>query len=171
MYRTCAVMLATAALVVAGCGGGKKDSSSSATSTSAQTPANSVTKAQYIAKAKTICRQTRTAQKPFTKQIAALPAKAGVKQIAPLLAGKLKESRKGLARLHAIGTPTTDKARLVAYYTAAKKLADAQGALSDAAAKGDVATAQKMAKQNEPLFALEQRLADKFGINACDNLL
>jgi len=129
-----------------------------------------VTKARYIAQATTICKAATKAQKPFSDQIDKLPAKAGVKQIAPLLAGQLKQARKGLARLRAIGTPRTDRARLEAYYASAEKLAAAQDKLATAAAAGDTATARRISTANEPLFTVEQRLADKFGITACDNM-
>jgi len=159
MYRTCVLILGTAALGVAGCGGDSKGSSSA-----------SVTKAQYIAKATSICRDTKKAQQPYSDQVDALPRNADIKKVGPILEGGLNESRKGLAKLRAIGTPSTDKATIDAYYATADKLVSAQTDLAKAASDGNRKEGQKIAARTDPLFNDERRLARKFGIKECDNI-
>jgi hypothetical protein len=159
MHRTCAIALGTAALAIAGCGG-SKDSSTSSSST--------LTKAEFISKANGICRDTKKAQQPFSDRADKLKSGGDVKLVAPILEGGLKESRKGLARLHALPSPSQDKATLDKYYATIDKLLSVQAQLATAARAGDRKTAQKVGTTAGALGDDENRLALKYGIKDCD---
>lgn len=161
MLRTYAAVLGTAALVIAGCG----DSSSSSDSKSAAP----LTKAQFIAKANGICSDTKKAQQPFSDQADALPRGGDIKLAVPILEGGLKESRKGLARLHDLPSPAQDKAKLDQYYEAVDKLLAAQVKLTAAAKSGDRAEGRRIAGTTDALGSNEEQLADSYGIKECSN--
>jgi hypothetical protein len=160
MHRTCATVLGTAVLAIAGCGDSKDSSSSSS---------KSLTKAQFIAKADGICKDTKKAQQPYSNQIDKLH-QGDLKKAAPILEGALGVSKSGLARLKALPSPSEDKATLDQYYAAADKVIAAHSDLTDAAKTDDAEKGKKVAATTDGLSADEGRLADKYGIKECDNV-
>lgn len=163
MHRTLVAVLGTAVVAVAGCGDSKDDSTSPSS-------AKPLTKAQFIDKANGICRDVKKAQQPFSDQIDALPRGGDIKKAAPILEGALRESRKGLRRLHELPSPSEDKATLDEYYLAADKVIAAHGQLTAVAKSGDRARGQKIASTTDGLSSDERRLASKYGFKECDNV-
>ena len=128
-------MLGAAALVVAGCGGGDDEPSGAGV--------KPLTKAQFIARADAICREVKQAQRPHTERVQALTRGADLRQVAPILAAALAETRTGRERLEDLRAqaPREDRAALDAYFAAADRLLAAGERLAAAAKAGDRAEA------------------------------
>ncbi len=156
-------MLGAAALAVAGCGGDDKDSGSSGGGAA-------LTKAQFLTKATTICRDTKKAQLPFTDRVNTLPDRTDIKRVAPLLAGALAESRKGYDKLRALPAPSEDKALLDAYFVAAGRLLDALEDLAEASRKSDRPAGAKVARETRALSEDQARRAIAYGFRACGDV-
>jgi hypothetical protein len=163
MFRTCVALLGAAVLAIAGCGGDDKDSGSSG-----EGPA--LTKAQFVAKATTICRDTKKAQLPFTDKVNSLPDRTDIKRVAPLLVSALAESRKGYDRLRALPTPKQDKALLDAYFAAAKRLLDALEDLANAAKQSNRPAGAKVARETQALTADAGQKASDYGLMGCGDV-
>ena len=164
MYRTCVALLGAAALAVAGCGGDDgKDAGSSGGG-----PA--LTKAQFIAKATTICRDTKKAQLPFTDKVASLPDRTDIKRVAPLLVSALGESRKGYDKLRALPAPKQDKVLLDRYFAAAGRLLDALEDLANAAKASNRPAGAKVARETAALTADARTKAQAYGLTGCGDV-
>jgi hypothetical protein len=166
MLRTCAALLAAAALAVAGCGGSGGEKGSRASSGGGR----ALTKAQFIAKATTVCRDTKQAQLPFTDKVNSLPDRTDLKRVAPLLVGALAQSRKGLTRLRAVPAPHQDKARLDAYFAAAERLLSALEDLANAAKASDRPAGAKVARETQALTADARQKAADYGLKGCGDV-
>ena len=164
MYRTCVALLGAAALAVAGCGDDDKDSGAS----SGGGPA--LTKAQFITKATTVCRDTKKAQLPFTEKVNSLPDRTDIKRVAPLLVSALAESRKGYDKLRALPAPTQDKDLLDAYLAAAKRLLDALEDLANAAKESNRPAGAKVARETQALTADARQKAQAYGLTGCGDV-
>lgn len=154
-----ATLGATAALSLAGCGGGGSGDSDKAPS-----------KTQFIARADAICRETKAAQAPFTKKVRALPDRTDIKRVAPLLEGALGESRKGLERLRALPAPKADRELLDRYFTAAERLLEAHKRLADAAKASDKPASQQVAAATQALSDDERQRGGDYGLNDCNSV-
>lgn len=163
MYRTCVALLGAVAVAAAGCGGDDKESGSSG-------GAGTLTKAQFIAKATTVCRDTKKAQLPFTDKVNTLPDRTDIKRVAPLLVGALGESRKGYDRLRELPAPTQDKALLDAYFVAAERLLDALEDLANAAKASNRPAGAKVARETQALTADARRKAQDYGLTGCGDV-
>jgi hypothetical protein len=159
MHRKWAAVLGVAAVALAGCGGDDDKGDE-----------NSLTKAQFIAQAGAICRDVKRAHEPYAEKVDALPEGVGLTRVAPLLEATLVQSRKGLARLRSLKSPTADRAQVDAYYGAADALLEAHAQLADAARTDDRAKGEKVAATTGALSSNERRLATAYGLNDCDNV-
>jgi hypothetical protein len=159
MHRTCVALLSAAALAVAGCGGGDKDPGG-----------GTLTKAQFIAKATAVCRDTKKAQLPFTDKVNSLPDGTDIKRVAPLLVGALAQSRKGLTRLRAVPAPSEDKALLDAYFAAAERLLTALENLANAAKASNRPAGAKVAREAQALTADARQKATDYGLKGCGDV-
>lgn len=163
MYTTCVALLGAAALAVAGCGGDDKESGAS-------DGGPALTKAQFIAKATTVCRDTKKAQLPFTDEVNSLPDRTDIERVAPLLVGALAESRKGYEELRALPAPTADKDLLDAYFGAAERLLDALEDLANAAQESDRPASAKVARETQALTADARAKAQDYGLKGCGDV-
>lgn len=163
MYRICVALLGAIALAVAGCGGDDKDSGSSGGG-----PA--LTKKQFIAKATTVCRDTKKAQLPFTEKVNSLPDRTDIKRVAPLLVSALAESRKGYDRLRALPAPAKDKDLLDDYFAAAERLLDALEDLANAAKESNRPAGAKVAREAQALTADARQKAVDYGLTGCGDV-
>ncbi len=159
-------MLGAAVLALAGCGDDKDEPAANASGGAAKP----LTKAQFIARADAICRDVKAAQQPYTDRIRALSRVDQLERLAPILEGAQEESRKGLQRLRALPAPEEDRATLDGYYAAAQKLLDAGAELAAAAKANDRARGRKVAASAGALSADEQRLADDYGLEDCNDV-
>jgi len=157
-------LVGAAALAVAGCGGDddEKGSGSSGGAT--------LTKAQFISKATTICRDTKKAQLPFNDEVNSLPDRTDIKRVAPLLVGALGESRKGFDKLSALPAPKQDKALLDAYLAAAERLLDALEDLANAAKESNRPAGAKVARETQALTADASVKAQDYGLKGCGDV-
>lgn len=158
MRKRLVAVLGTAALVAAGCGDDDKESGSAS---------ESLTKAEYIAKADGICREVNTATKPFEDKLDALNEDSDVSELAPILEGGLAEERKGRDRLRELPAPSEDKATLDDYYVTADKTLDLGAQLEDAAEASDEAKVKQLVDDNEDLDPEQKRLARQYGFKFC----
>ena len=159
-------LLGAAALALSGCGGdddGDKDSGASGGG-----PA--LTKAQFITKATTICRDTKKAQLPFSDKVNSLPERTDIKRVAPLLIGALAESRKGYDKLRKLPAPKQDKAQLDAYFVAAERLLDALEDLANAAKESNRPAGAKVARETQALTADARQKATAYGLTGCGDV-
>jgi hypothetical protein len=152
-------MLGAAALAVAGCGGDDKDSGGA-----------TLTKAQFIAKATAVCRDTKKAQLPFTDKVNSMPDGTDIKRVAPLLVSALAQSRKGLTKLRAVPAPSKDKALLDAYFAATERLLDALEDIAKAAKATNHPAAPKVAREAQALTADARQKATDYGLKGCGDV-
>jgi len=162
-------VIGAAMLALTGCGG-SDDPQPAAGSDGPDTAAQPLTKAQFIAKADGICREVKTAHKPYADEVNALPRGADLRRVAPLLEGALLQSRKGLARLRAVPAPVQDEAALEAYYAAAERLLEAHAKLAGAARTGDRPAGERVARTTTALSNDESRLGSAYGLKDCNTV-
>lgn len=160
MRAVLAAALAGAVLAVAACGGGDSGSSGGET----------LTKAQYITRADRICKQLEEATRTYSEQVDALPAGADTTRIANILKSGLAKTRKGVERLKALKAPSEKRATLDAYFTSIDKAVVAYDGLVDAVSAKDEAKARRLARQIDPLFDDQRRLARQYGFQQCRSL-
>ncbi len=153
-------VLCSATLAAAGCGD-DGDSSSAG---------KALTKAQYIAQADRICREVEAATKTYADQVDALPEGSGTERIGNILDGGLAETRKGVDRLKALQAPSEDRATVKAYFSSIDKAIVVYEGLVQAVRAEDEAKAKRYARQADPLFDEQRRLARQYGFKQCRSL-
>ena len=164
MFRRYVPVLVCVALAAGGCGG--DDSDDPATGDAA--PAQELTKAEYVARANSICSDTEDAQKAFDTRIDRLK-RNDLRTAAHIIEDALKSTREGYDRLRALTPPASDKAQVKEYLASVQRLLQSRVRLTAALLDNDPAAARKVATQDDKLDAEQRRLAERLGLGDCNN--
>lgn len=167
MFRKFAPVLACVALLVSGCGGDEDDSSTSGLSSDAD--AKPLTKAEYVAQANKICKDTKQAQEPFDDRADDLD-RDDLPAAGKLLEDASEVTRDGYDRLKALTPPAAEKARVTEYLTAVERLLDNRERVIPPLRDDDRAAAAKIASADDGLDATQDRLGDALGLEDCSNV-
>ena len=158
--RAVAVITAAAALALAACGGSSGPS-----------------KADYSAKANTICKSVVTQTAPLINQLKGSITSlvtgggAGVKAAATGVARLHTIAAADLAKLKALAQPSGDHAAIQKFLTPLTSVVKAIGQAASSLAKGSVTGALLLLQQVQPLVGQVTSAAHAYGLGKCSQIL
>jgi hypothetical protein len=171
LRRASSAIMAVATLALAGCGAGATHTVTQ-TSTERQAAAAPViapapaapSRAAFIARADTICRQVDAKTDPLETRVAAI---TDLSTGAPLIAEAAVDAQRGLAALRSLPEPAAGRALLAKVWAAAdREVVDVENT-GQAAGEGDAQGVQSAQSAAETAHALYQGLAQGYGFKLC----
>lgn len=167
-----AVLLCVAAL--AGCGGGSTNTTTTTDTRASSSAALAVpatpTKAQFIARADTICARTNAKLKPVQQRLAAL-ARASESTVEAKGSSVLREgaaiTREGIAQLQALTVPQGDAPTVRKIVTALDDEAADIDNMASATASGEASAIEAAKRAEQTTKATYDGLAQGYGFKVC----